>query len=352
MRQFIKNRSKNIGLPPGTIVSDGTASQKAKITLIDYSPKHCQEKNVPGVEECFPFKDSSSVTWINLEGIDPSSIQTLNEHFQIHPLVSEDIIHTGQRPKMEVYDRYIFIVLKMIYFQDGTDEIVDEQISLILGPGYVISIQEKEGDVFDPIRTRLREGKGRIRGQGADYLAYSLLDAIVDNYFLILEKRGEVMEELEDDILTDSGPDILHDIHQFKKEMIYLRKQVWPLREVISGLQRNESSLIQTSTLVYLRDVYDHTIQVIDSIESFRDMITGMHDIYFSSISNRMNEIMKVLTIFAAIFIPLTFVAGIYGMNFKYMPELSWRWGYFGALGLMACIAAGLIGYFKKKNWL
>ena len=352
MRQFIHKRSKNIGLPPGTILQDGAASQNAKITLIDYSPQHFQEKQVKSIEECFPFKDSPSVTWINLEGIDPSVIQSLNEHFQIHPLVSEDIVHTGQRPKLEVYDRYVFIVLKMIYFQNGTDEIVDEQVSLILGPGYVISFQEKEGDVFDPIRTRLREAKGRIRGQGADYLAYSLLDSIVDNYFLILEKRGEEMEDLEDDILDESGPEIRHDIHQFKKEMIYLRKQVWPLREVISGMQRNESPLIATSTLIYLRDVYDHTIQVIDTIESFRDMITGMHDIYLSSISNRMNEIMKVLTMFAAIFIPLTFLAGIYGMNFEYMPELHWRWGYFGILGLMACVAASMIVYFKRKKWL
>ncbi|MFA5260538.1 MAG: magnesium/cobalt transporter CorA [Candidatus Omnitrophota bacterium] len=352
MRQAIYNQSRNIGLPPGTIVVDGTSSQKVEITLIDYSLQHCQEKQVQGIEECFPFKDSPSVTWINLEGIDPSVIQSLNEHFQIHPLVSEDIVHTGQRPKMEVYDRYIFIVLKMIYFQDGTDEIIDEHISLILGPGYVISFQEKPGDVFDPIRTRIREGKGRIRQEGADYLAYSLLDAIVDNYFLILEKRGEAMEDLEDNILEESGSEILHDIHKFKKEIIYLRKQVWPLREVISELQRNESSLIKASTQIYLRNVYDHTIQVIDSIESFRDMITGMHDIYLSSISNRLNEIMKMLTMFSAIFIPLTFLAGVYGMNFEYMPELDWRWGYFGVLGLMAGITLGMIVFFKKKKWL
>ncbi|HPB68731.1 MAG TPA: magnesium/cobalt transporter CorA, partial [Candidatus Omnitrophota bacterium] len=246
----------------------------------------------------------------------------------------------------------IFIVLKMIYFQGGTADIVDEQVSLLLGPGYVISFQEKPGDVFDLIRTRIREGKGRIRGQGADYLAYCLLDAIVDNYFLILEKREEALENLEDAILDESGPDILQDMHQFKKEIIYLKKQVWPLREVISGLQRNESSLVTASTQVYLRDLYDHTIQVIESIESFRDMIIGMHDIYLSRISNRLNEIMKVLTMFSAIFIPLTFVAGVYGMNFQYMPALNWRWGYVGVLGLMAGMAVGMIIYFKNKKWL
>ncbi len=352
MRRAIYKKSKNIGLPPGTIVANGAVPRDVEITLIDYSPHHCQEKQVRNVEECFPFKASPSITWINLEGIDPFLIQSLNEHFQIHPLVSEDIVHSGQRPKMEAYDQYIFIVLKMIYFQGGTADIVDEQVSLLLGPGYVISFQEKPGDVFDSIRTRIREGKGRIRGGGADYLAYCLLDAIVDNYFLILEKREEALENLEDAILDESGPDILQDMHQFKKEIIYLKKQVWPLREVISGLQRNESSLVTASTQVYLRDLYDHTIQVIESIESFRDMITGMHDIYLSRISNRLNEIMKVLTMFSAIFIPLTFVAGVYGMNFKYMPELSWRWGYGGVLGLMAGMAVGMIIYFKNKKWL
>ncbi|HQO58722.1 MAG TPA: magnesium/cobalt transporter CorA [Candidatus Omnitrophota bacterium] len=352
MRRSLNKKSKNIGLPPGTIVANGAVPGDVEITLIDYSPHHCQEKQVRNVEECFPFKASPSITWINLEGMDPFLIQSLNEHFQIHPLVSEDIVHSGQRPKMEVHDQYIFIVLKMIYFQGGTADIVDEQVSLLLGPGYVISFQEKPGDVFDLIRTRIREGKGRIRGQGADYLAYCLLDAIVDNYFLILEKREEALENLEDAILDESGPDILQDMHQFKKEIIYLKKQVWPLREVISGLQRNESSLVTASTQVYLRDLYDHTIQVIESIESFRDMIIGMHDIYLSRISNRLNEIMKVLTMFSAIFIPLTFVAGVYGMNFQYMPALNWRWGYVGVLGLMAGMAVGMIIYFKNKKWL
>lgn len=352
MQRFIYNQSENIGLPPGTVRETAASSRTVEITLTDYSLQHCHEKLVQHIEECLPFQQSPSVTWINLEGVNPSVIKSLNGHFQIHPLVSEDIMHSGQRPKMEVYDQYIFIVLKMIYFQDGTDEITDEQVSLILGPGYVMSFQEKPGDVFGPIRRRIREGKGRIRGEGADYLAYSLLDAIVDNYFLVLEKRGEDLERMEEDILDESGSGVLQDIHQFKKEIIYLRKQVWPLREVISELQRSESSLITASTQVYLRNVYDHTIQVIDSIESFRDMITGMHDIYLSSISNRLNEIMKMLTMFSAIFIPMTFLAGVYGMNFKYMPELNWRWGYFGVLGLMAGITAGMIIFFKNKKWL
>ena len=227
-----------------------------------------------------------------------------------------------------------------------------EQISLILGPNFVISFQEKEGTVFNPVRERIRNGKGRIRKMGPDYLAYALLDVIVDNYFVIMEKLGEKIEFLEEELVTQPGPETLQTIHHLKREMIFFRKAVWPLREVIGSLERGESPLIKGTSRVYLRDVYDHTIQVIDTIETFRDMVSGMLDIYLSSISNRLNAVMKVLTIIATIFMPLTFLAGIYGMNFKYMPELEWRWGYLMFWLIMIGIGAFMLIYFKKKRWL
>ena len=264
----------------------------------------------------------------------------------------EDILNTDQRPKVEDYKDYLYIVLKMLHNVKGT-EIVTEQISLILHPNFVISFQEGiEGDVFSPVRERLRGAKGRIRGMGADYLAYTLIDAIVDNYFAILEGIGERIEDLEEELVSHPKKETLHRIHELKREMIFLRKAVWPLREVISTLQRGDSPLIKNTTAIYLRDVYDHTIQVIDAIETSRDMLSGMLDIYLSSISNRMNEIMKFLTIIGTIFIPLTFIVGIYGMNFAFMPELKWRYGYFAVMAFMFAIGIIMLFYFKKKKWL
>lgn len=352
MPRLFRKASQTIGLPPGTLVESARTIKEAVISVVDYDAKELNEKNVRQIEECFPFKDSPSITWINIEGIDPQAIQKIDEHFGVHPLVSEDIVNSSQRPKMEDYGEYIFIALKMIYYNEKLKQIVDEQISLILGPNFVISIQEKEGDVFNPIRQRIRESKGRVRTMGSDYLAYALLDAVVDNYYIILERKGEIIEELEDEIMGSPGNKIAQGIHELKRDMIYLRKQIWPLREVISGLQRNESKLIKKQTILYLRDVYDHTVQVIDTIEAFRDILSGLHDSYLSSISNKMNEIMKVLTIFAAIFIPLTFMAGIYGMNFEFMPELKMKYGYFILLTLMAVVGLGMIIYFKKKKWM
>jgi magnesium transporter len=293
------------------------------------------------------------VTWINVEGLhDVANIQKLGDCYGFHPLILEDILNTDQRPKIEDFDAYLYIVLKMLHNGEST-QTVAEQISLILGPNYVISFQEGiEGDVFNSIRERIRTGKGRIRSMGADYLAYSLIDAIVDNYFVIIEKMGERIEDLEDELVKDPVTRTLHEIHTLKREMIFLRKAVWPLREVINFLERGESSLIKGSTAIYLRDVYDHTIQVIDAIETSRDMLSGMLDIYLSSISNRMNEIMKFLTIIGTIFIPLTFIVGVYGMNFEHMPELKWRWGYFGLWGVMAGLAVFMLFYFRKKKWL
>lgn len=354
MPKSTKERSKKSGLPPGTLVHIGERrTDEVKITVMDYDEKGVQEKETKTIEECFLFKDKPTVTWINVEGLhNVEIIQKLGDCYGFHPLVLEDILNANQRPKMEDYSDYLYIVLKMLHDSLSPETII-EQVSLILGQNFVISFQEGiEGDVFNSIRERIRSGKGRIRSMGADYLAYSLIDAIVDNYFVVLEKMGERVEDLEEELVKNPVSQILHEIHQLKREIIFLRKAVWPLREVISAMERGESQLVKDSTRIYLRDVYDHTIQVIDSIETSRDMLSGMLDIYLSSMSNRMNEVMKFLTIIGTIFIPLTFIVGVYGMNFEFMPELKWKSGYFSLWGIMIVIGISMVLYFKKKKWL
>jgi magnesium transporter len=354
MPKLIKKRSRKAGLSPGTLIHIGEKkAETLKITVMDYDEAHFQEKEINTVEECFAFKNAPGVTWINIDGLHRVEIlEKLGECYGFHPLVLEDILNTDQRPKMEDYGDYLYIVLRMLSYNDKSSQIETEQVSLILGPNFVFSFQESQGDVFDPVRERIRSGKGRIREMGSDYLAYALLDLIVDNYFMIMEKLGETIEFLEEKLVTQPVPETLQTIHQLKRELIFLRKAVWPLREVIGGLERGELALIKETSRVYLRDVYDHTIQVIDTIETFRDMISGMLDIYLSSVSNRLNSVMKVLTIIATIFMPLTFLAGIYGMNFKYFPELAWRWSYPVFWLVVVLISVSMLLYFKKKNWL
>src|SRR4030066_133321 len=351
MRRLIRKRSEKAGLPPGTLVYVGEKKvEKVKITIMDYDETQITEKEAANIEECFPFKDKPTVTWINIDGLhEVDIIEKLGNYFGLHPLLQEDILNTEQRPKLEEPENYIFFVLKMIFSVDEDEETKAEQVSLILGHNFVISFQEREGDVFNSVRDRMRKSKGRIRRVGADYLAYALLDAIVDGYFSVLENVGEKIEDTEQQLTLNPTTQTLQLIRKLKNEMIFLRKSVWPLRELISGFLRLESSLVTQATGVYIRDVYDHTIQVIDTIESYRDMISGMLDIYLSSMSNKMNEVMKVLTIFASIFIPLTFVAGVYGMNFEVIPELKWHWGYFALLGFMAIIGISMLIYFRKK---
>ncbi len=354
MSRFIKKISKKAGLSPGTLIHIGKKTmENARIRIIDYNDKKLNEKDLKKVEESFPFKDKPTVTWLNIDGLhDTGVIERVGKHFKVHPLVLEDIVNTGQRPKMEDFDDYVFFVLKMLYFEEDTDEIRTEQVSFIIGPRFVISFQERVGDIFEPVRERIRKAKGRIRSSGSAYLAYALVDAIVDNYFVVLEKISDRIEELEQELLTNPTSETLAKIHSMKRELILLRKSVWPLREAISGLTRGESKLIGDKTVVYLRDVYDHTIQVIDTIESLRDTVSSMLDTYLSSISNRMNEVMKVLTIIATVFIPLTFIAGIYGMNFDFMPELRWIYGYFAVWGVMIFITIIMAFYFRRKGWI
>jgi len=353
MARLYKKVRQKVALPPGTLAErEDYAGRPVRISVFDYTEQGIEEKTDIKIEDCFGYKDTPSVTWINVEGINVDVIKKIDGHFGIHPLVAEDIINLGQRPKVEDYDDYVFIVIKMIYFDKNGEDLMAEQISLLVGSNYVISFQECEGDVFDPIRDRLRLAKGRIRSLGADFLAYALLDAIVDHYFVLLEKIGMKMEALEERLMTDGNQDQSRAIHRQKRDMVFLRKQIWPVREVLSSLRRDELKLFSDVTRVYLRDVYDHTIQVMDTVESFRDMLTGLHDMHMTVISTKMNEVMKVLTVFATIFIPLTFIAGIYGMNFDYMPELHWKWGYYVLLGLMTAAVFGMIFFFRKKKWL
>jgi magnesium transporter len=346
--------SKKAGMAPGTLMHVGERKlETARITVLDYNENSFQEKQVNTIDECFALKTTSTVSWINVDGLhDISIIEKAGKHFDVHSLVLEDILNTGQRPKFEDMEKNIYVVLKMLRYDDLSQTTLSEQVSMVLGSNYVISFQENIGDVFNPIRDRIRNAKGRVRKMGSDYLVYALLDSIVDSYFSILEKLGEKIEVLEEDIFGEPTEKNLKQIHDLKRELVFLRKSVWPLRELISGLQRAESPFIKETTGIYLRDVYDHTIQVIDTVESFRDTVSGMLDIYLSSISNRMNSVMKVLTIIATIFIPLTFVAGIYGMNFKYMPELEWKWGYFAVWTVMVIMVTCMLVFFRKKKWL
>jgi len=354
MARLIKRRSKKSGLPPGALVYIGEKKlEKVRVKIMSYDLERCEERQTESAAECAPFWDAPSVTWLNVDGIhDAGLIQELGSCYGIHPLTLEDIMTPSQRPKLEDYGNYLYLVVRMLHpRQEGGNERF-EQVSMVIGPNFLLSFLEDVGDVFDQVRERIRSGKGRIRGLGPDYLAYSLLDAIVDEYFLDLEKIGDEIEHLEDEILHEPQTSTVQRIHQLKREMIFLRKSVWPLREAIARLERRESPLVRETTTVFLKDVYDHTIQVIDAVETFRDMLTGMLDTYLTSVSNRMNEVMKVLTLIATIFMPLTFIAGVYGMNFDFMPETGWRWGYFAVLGVMAAVAGVMIAFFKKRKWL
>jgi magnesium transporter len=325
--------------------------EAARISIIHYSQSELEEIEIEQIEECFSFKDRQTVNWINVDGLHAGIIAQLGQCFEIPSLALEDILNTHQRPKLEDFGSGLFIVLKMLSCDPRRQGIQIEQVSVILGSNYVLSFQEREGDVFEPVRQRIRNNKSHLRKNGPDYLTYALLDAIIDNYFLILEMVGEQIATVEDELLANPTPQTVQTIHYLKREMIYLRKSVWPLREVISGLSREEVALISPNTRIHLHDVHDHTIQVIETIETYREMLAGMLDLYLSTTSNKMNEVMKVLTIIATIFIPLSFIAGIYGMNF-YIPEVHWSWGYPLILSLMFLISLGMLAYFRKKKWL
>lgn len=348
-----RHKSKT-GHSPGSLVFVGTKkADKTSIDIMEYNATEIKEFRTEKLQDAFIVKENPKTTWIDIKGIhDEKLIADIGEHYNIHPLVLEDILNTGHRAKIDFFDDYIYVVLKMISWNENKKTVDTEQISLIIGNNYVISFQEKEGDIFDPLRERIRQGKGRIRNMGADYLAYAILDITVDNYFLALEGIGEHIELLEEKLLKTPDKNVLKDIYRVKRENLLLRKAVWPLREVHAQLERTESPLIRKKTRPFLRDLYDHTVHIIDTIETYRDTTSGLQELYISTLSNRTNEVMKVLTIIATIFIPLTFIVGIYGMNFEYMPELEWPWAYFAIMGLMGIIVVGMLWYFKKKKWL
>jgi magnesium transporter len=345
---------------PGTVVFVGDKKiDKTHIRIIDYDETNIVEKSIENIEECFPFKEKPTITWINIDGLhEVEQIEKIGKNSDIHSLILEDIANTGQRPKLDSFDRGLFIALKMLTINPENNKIQSEQFSFVVGDNFVISFQERIGDVFEAVRDRIRKTVPRVRFMDSDYLAYTLVDAIVDNYFTVLEKMSERIEEIETELIRDPDPDNLETIYELKRELIYMRKAVWPLREVIGGLERMESEFIHDSTHVYLRDLYEHTIQVIDTVETFRDMVSGLLDIYLSSVSNKMNEVMKVLTIIATIFIPLGFLAGIYGMNFDTsisawnLPELGLRYGYILFWVLAVLISGGLFLFFRRKKWL
>lgn len=354
MSRYQTRGIKPAGAAPGTVVYIGDErTESVVITHLHYSSESVSERCEIRAEDCRPPTNGQGVSWYTIDGVhNPDALRIIGESFQIHPLVIEDIANTKQRPKIEEFDNYIFIAMKMITFDEDAKELLSEHVSIILGDGYVLAFLEDEGDVFEPVRQRLRGGKGRIRKLGADYLAYSLMDAVVDNYFSVLEEIGEEIEGVEEEVVEAPSEKTLKSVHVLKRELIFLRRSVWPLRETVNSLLRDESQLVGEETKLFLRDLYDHTIHVIDTVETLRDIVAGMLDVYLSSVSNKLNQVMKVLTVMSSIFIPLTFVVGVYGMNFQYMPELQWRWGYPSVMLGMCAVAVGLLALFRRRGWL
>lgn len=340
-------------MPPGKLVYIGDDKKApVKITVFDYDASHDEEKTFLEVEECFQYKNTLTNTWINLDGIhNTEMIEKIGKHFGISSLVLEDIVNTNSRPKIDDFKEYVFIILKMLNYEKEKHCLNVEQVSLILGKNFVISFQENEGDLFDGIRARLRDPASRMRTFGCDYLTYCLMDRVVDEYFLIIESMGEELETMEEEVATNPSQQFLHGYNELKRDSVFLRKSVWPLREVVNYLLRNEVGLVKPEVLPYFRDLYDHTIQVIDTTETYRDLFSDIMDLYLSTLSLKMNEVMKVLTVISTIFIPLTFIVGVYGMNFKFMPELNWHYGYFIVWGFMAVVAGGMILFFKRRKW-
>ena len=349
-----KNISKKAGLPPGILMHVGKRMlEDIRISVIDYTATDYFETECKTIEEVFEFKDKKSVTWINIDGLhDVEVIAKIGEHFNLHPLLQEDVLNTKHRPKLEEYDDCLFLMLKALNVDEEQDEILSEQMSFVLGPNWVISFQEKKGDVFDGLRQRIKENKGTIRQKSVDYLLYRLIDTVVDHYFLVTEYVSDSTIDLEERVFIDPDEDALREIHRMKKGLVNLRKTTGPLREAILSLYKDGNKLIKESTRRYLQDVYEHIIQTNETIESQRDTVASIMDLYMTGVSNKMNQVMKVLTVIATIFIPLTFIAGIYGMNFDNMPELHWKSGYFMVWGIMGIVALFMLYFFKRKKWL
>ncbi|GIV35128.1 MAG: cobalt/magnesium transport protein CorA [Chitinophagales bacterium] len=345
---------RKTGLPPGSLVYIGEErSDPVRITLFNYTADSFIEKEVQSVEECLPYRDEKSVTWINVNGVhDTALISRIGELFNLHPLLLEDVVNTHQRPKVDDYDDHLFIVMRMMTYNEEKKSVENEQISFVLAKNFVLSFQQREGDLFGVIRERIRDNKSKIRNFGNDYLVYRMIDVIVDHYFIIIEKIGDIIEELEKKLEEGVAQSTLEVHQQIRNDFLMIRKAIYPLREVLSLISKDPSSLISRPTQKFFRDVYDHTIQIIETLEMYREMISGIRDTYHSYMNTEMNRSIQTLTIISVIFIPLTFIAGIYGMNFEYMPELKWKWGYPAVLAVMVCVFLVMIFYFRRRRWL
>ncbi len=354
MSRMMKKRSAKAGLPPGSLVYIGSGrSPNTRITLIDYDEHDVTEREIRNVADCLAFKNSESVTWINVdETKEPGLVADFGKVLGFHPLMQEDILATDQRAKVEDHGDYLYVVLKMLSWDNAKDEMAIEQMSLVLGGTYVITFQEEAGDYFDPLRERIRESLGRIRRQGADYLAYSLLDMIIDHYFIVLEKLGDRIERVEDLVMTDPRQELLREIHRLKRDMLFVRKSVWPVRELVASLRHTDSPLIARTTAPYLRDLQDHIEQVIEGVDAYQNLLSDTLAAYLSTLSNRTNTVMKIVAVFSAVFMPLTFITGIFGMNFRHMPPLEWDRGFTGTLMTMAAIGIVMLAFFVRRRWL
>jgi len=348
------NISEKVGMSPGSLIHIGDIhDQDQHITIIDYTKNSGEVIDVESIDDILKFKDKNSVTWVNVEGLkNIEIIESIGQAFNIHPLVLEDILNTHQRAKFEDYDDYQYIVLKGLFLENKDSTVIYEQISILLLNNFVFTFKEKKDNLFEPIEKRIQNSKNRIRGLGPDYLTYAILDSIIDQNFALLESLDEIIDSIEEELLLNPGADTLKRIQNIKRELIYIRRSVSPLRELLNSILRVESPLIEEKTQIYFRDVYDHVLRISETIELQRDMVYGLMDMYQTSISNKMNEVMKVLTVFASIFIPLTFIAGVYGMNFEYMPELQWRLAYPILWVIFIVVGVGLLIYFRRKKWL
>jgi len=353
IHQRVVRTSEKRGLPPGSLVYVGEHPPIAPvITAIRYGPTEgYEERPSCTIDDAFPIDPAWPVTWVDVVGLDPATVRAIGDRLKVHPLILEDMLNTRTRPKFEVFDDYVYLSLKTIALEAPDGRIGVEQVSIVLGRNVVISIQEAPGDVLEPVRNRIRRDT-RIRQLGADYLAYALVDVVVDGYYAVLERLDERGEYLEEQVLVQPTPDTLRDVHELKRNMVEFRHALWPLRELVLRVERESTPLIDQSVIIFYRDIYDHTVQMIETVESLRDVVAGMLDIYLSSVSYRLNEIIKVLTIFSTIFMPLTFIVGVYGMNFRYMPELEYHWSYPILWVVMIAITAIMLLYFRRRRWI
>jgi magnesium transporter len=354
-RSHVSRPSQKIALPPGTLVHLGRKlAAEVRIEVL-----HCvgggelERRAIDDVEQLGDFAKGDGLTWIDVNGIhDVTLIGRIGEIFGLHPLLLEDVVSTHQRPKFEAHGESLFFVLKMMLQGSDPDEVEMEQVSVVIGKGLVITFQERERDTFDPVRRRLADPTTKVRHRGADFLAYTLIDTIVDGYFAVLERTGDRIEMLEDQLIERYDPHTLHEVYQVKRRLVELRRVVWPLRDALGVFARGDSPLIKAGTLPYLRDVQDHALRVIDTIETFRDMTATLVEMYMSGSSHRLNEVIRILTVISTIFIPLTFIVGVYGMNFDHLPELHWWWAYPVLWIIMLMIAGGMVAFFRRRDWL